>query len=265
MKDGRSYPPRPTSPPPGRINGGIGCDANERRSPGATAGGATAPDRTAPDTTAAARAGRARSAIRGLYAITPDETDTAALVRGVGVTLGAGTRLLQYRNKRADAALRSAQLRALMPLCRQFECTLVVNDDWQAAIDLGIGAVHIGGEDGDAAAVRAALGPEVLLGISCYASLERARAVAPYADYLAFGSVFPSSTKPQAVSAALGLLGEARQLGKPVVAIGGIDAVNARRVIEAGADAVAVISAVFGAGDVAAATDGLRRAVALPD
>lgn len=244
MKDGRSYPPRPTSLPAGRISGGMGRDAHDQRSPEATE---------------ADRAARARRVIRGLYAITPDEADTAKLVGMVESTLSAGTRLLQYRNKTADAALRREQLRALLPLCERHDCTLVVNDDWQVAIELGIGAVHIGGDDGDAAAVREAVGPDVIVGVSCYASLERAAAVAPYADYLAFGSVFPSGTKPKAVSAALELLAKARQHGKPVVAIGGIDAGNARRVIEAGADAVAVISAVFAAEDVQMATRDLAH------
>ena len=222
--------------------------------------GREAHDQRSPDATEADRAARARRVIRGLYAITPDEADTAKLVGMVEATLGAGTRLLQYRNKVADATLRREQLRELMPLCERYGCTLVVNDDWRAAIELGIGAVHIGGDDGDAAAVREAVGPDVILGVSCYASLERAEAVAPYADYLAFGSVFPSSTKPQAVSAALGLLGEAkRRSGMPVVAIGGIDADNAPRAIEAGASAVAVISAVFSARDVRAATLDLLR------
>jgi thiamine-phosphate pyrophosphorylase len=242
MKDRRSYPSRPTSLPAGRINGGIRRDASNQRSQ---------------DTTNEDKAARVRRVIRGLYAITPDEADTAALVRMVESTLSAGTRLLQYRNKTADAALRREQLRALAPLCERYGCTLVVNDDWQAAIELGIRAVHIGGEDGDAAAVREAVGPEVILGVSCYASLERAAAVAPYADYLAFGSVFPSSTKPQAVSAALGLLGEARRFGKPVVAIGGINARNVGQTMDRGADAVAVISAVFEAEDVAKATEAI--------
>jgi thiamine-phosphate pyrophosphorylase len=197
--------------------------------------------------------------IQGLYAITPDEADTGKLVGMVESTLGAGTRLLQYRNKAADPALRREQLRALVPLCERYGCTLVVNDDWEAASELGIGAVHIGGEDGDAAEVREAIGREVILGVSCYASLERAASVAQYADYLAFGSVFPSSTKPHAVSAALGLLCEARRFGKPVVAIGGIDAGNARAVVEAGADAVAVIGGVFGETSVAGATERLVR------
>ncbi len=222
--------------------------------------GRDAHDQRSPDATEADRAARARRVIRGLYAITPDEADTAKLVRMVESTLSAGTRLLQYRNKTADAVLRREQLRALVPLCERYGCTLVVNDDWRAAIELGIGAVHIGGDDGDVAEVRGAVGPEVILGVSCYASLERAEAVAPYADYLAFGSMFPSGTKPHAVSASLELLGEAaRRFELPVVAIGGIDSQNSRLVIEAGADAVAVIYAVFGAKDIQRSTRDLAR------
>ena len=203
----------------------------------------------------------AQAVIRGLYAITPDVADTDWLIRAVEQTLAAGTRLLQYRNKAADRRLRWAQLQALKPLCGRHGCTLVVNDDWQAAVDLQIGAVHIGGDDGDAAAVRAALGPDAILGVSCYASLDRAREVLPYADYLAFGSVFASTTKPAAPSAALEVLRQARTLGMPVVAIGGINQANARQVLDAGADAIAVIGGVFGAESIARATTGLLRIV----
>ena len=203
----------------------------------------------------------ARELIRGLYAITPDEADTGALVRAVEQTLGAGTRLLQYRNKKAGPLVRREQLRVLQPICAAFGCTLVVNDDWREAIDLGIGAVHIGGDDGNAAEVRAAIGPEVILGVSCYASLARAAESAPHADYLAFGSMFPSSTKPTAVSAAMGMLREARGLGKPLVAIGGINRDNARLALDAGADAIAVISGVFGEASVAEATAALLKII----
>src|SRR5690606_1366343 len=132
----------------------------------------------------------------------PDREDTAALVEAVEATLSAGTRLLQYRNKAASLGKKREQLGALMPLCGRYGCTLVVNDDWRLAVELGIDAVHVGSEDGDVQAVRAAVGDGVILGVSCYADLGRARELAGWADYLAFGSVFPSSTKPRAVSAA---------------------------------------------------------------
>ena len=204
---------------------------------------------------------RARQVIRGLYAITPDWDDTEALARAVEASLGAGTRLLQYRNKPASPGKKREQLLALMPPCERHYCTLVVNDDWRLALDLGLDAVHIGSDDGEARLVRDAVGPEVILGVSCYGDLARARALAPYADYLAFGSVFASSTKPAAVAAALEVLQEARALGRPVVAIGGIDAANAGQVLAAGADAVAVIRGVFGGESVARATSALLRVV----
>lgn len=197
---------------------------------------------------------RARDLIRGLYAITPDEADTGVLLNAVEQTLGAGTRLLQYRNKRASRALRRTQLQALKTLCDRHGCILVVNDEWQLAIELRLDAVHIGAEDGDAAAVRAAVGPGIILGVSCYASLDRAAQVAPYADYLAFGSVFPSTTKPGARSAALDLLRKARALQRPIVAIGGINPSNAWQVLRSGADAIAVIDGVFGADSISEST-----------
>ena len=207
-------------------------------------------------------ASRAQRVIRGLYAITPDWADTALLVDAVAASLGAGTRLLQYRNKLASLEKKRDQLQSLIPICERHGCTLVVNDEWRLAIELGIGAVHIGGDDGDVQAVRAAVGPDVILGVSCYADLARARELAPYADYLAFGSVFASSTKPNAASAALAILAPARSLGVPVVAIGGITQANAKEVLDAGADAIAVINGVFGGEAVAEATGELMRIVA---
>lgn len=205
---------------------------------------------------------RARRVIRGLYAITPDWDDTDALVAAVQATLGAGTRLLQYRNKAASTSHQREQLLALKPLCERYGCILVVNDDWRLALELGIDAVHIGGDDGDAQVVRDSVGPDVILGVSCYADLGRARTMAPYADYLAFGSMFVSLTKPGAVAAPLGVLGEARALGTLVVAIGGINVGNAGQVLAAGADAVAVIGGVFGGGKVAEQTSALLQAIA---
>ena len=201
----------------------------------------------------ATKPARGAALIRGVYAVTPDDDDTARLADRVESCLAAGVRLLQYRHKSADAGLRRRQLEALVPRCERHGCLLVVNDDWALASAMGLGAVHLGADDGDAARVRAALGPDALIGVSCYASLERARDNAPCADYLAFGSVFASPTKPQAPGAALAVLGAARALGRPVVAIGGITATNAADAIRAGADAVAVISALFSAPDPGAA------------
>ena len=140
---------------------------------------------------------------------------------------------------------------------------LIVNDDIGLAAASGAAGVHLGEGDASIDEARARLGPRAMVGVSCYDSLARARQFAAAgADYLAFGAFFPSPTKPDARVATPQLLREAKALGLPVVAIGGITHDNASLLIEAGADAVAVISALFGAPDVRAAA---RRLSALFD
>ena len=194
--------------------------------------------------------------LRGLYAITPDEADSARLASRVRAALEAsepaGWAALQYRNKAAGPALRLEQARLLGALARARGVPFIVNDDLELAISTGADGVHLGRNDGDLASARRRL-PGKLLGVSCYDSLAAARvAVAAGADYVAFGSVFASATKPAAVRAPLALFREARALGVPVVAIGGIRLENAAEVLQAGADALAVISDLFDASDVAA-------------
>jgi len=191
--------------------------------------------------------------LRGLYAITPDELDTGELVRKVRLALAGGARMVQYRNKPADAMLRREQGAALLALCRAAGVPLVVNDDADLAVSLDADGLHLGREDLSVAAARTRLGKDKLLGASCYDRLDLAvRARSAGADYVAFGSAFPSTTKPGATRAPLSLLREATaRLTCPIVAIGGITIENAPTVIEAGADAVAVISALFDAPDVA--------------
>jgi thiamine-phosphate pyrophosphorylase len=198
---------------------------------------------------------------RGLYAITPDEADTARLTALVRAALEGGAATVQYRNKTAPAALRREQTNALVALCRTYSAPLVVNDDLDLALSAGADGVHLGGDDGDLAAARGRLGHERLLGASCYDRLELAVAAAQQgADYIAFGSVFPSPTKPDAVRAALALFGAARRtIGLPLVAIGGITVENAAAVIDAGADAIAVISALFDAPDITARARAFQR------
>lgn len=189
----------------------------------------------------------------GLYALTPDEPETSVLVAKVRAAIAGGATAVQYRNKPADPARRREQAGALVALCRATGVPLVVNDDLELALGVEAAGVHLGRDDGDLAPARQRLGPARLLGASCYDRLELAeRAVAAGADYVAFGSMFASATKPAAVRAPLALLGAARRLGVPVVAIGGITLENAPEAIAAGADALAVITALFDAGDIAA-------------
>jgi thiamine-phosphate pyrophosphorylase len=191
--------------------------------------------------------GARTAGIAGLYAVTPDIADTGLLVRKVDAAIRGGATVVQYRNKRADAALRLAQASALARLPAMRDAWLIVNDDAAVAAAVGADGVHLGEGDAEIDAARAIVGRDRVIGISCYDDVTRARvAVAAGADYVAFGSFFASTTKPAARRADRALLASARALGVPVVAIGGITAANARALFEAGADAVAVIADVFG-------------------
>ncbi len=195
------------------------------------------------------------TAISGLYAVTPDEHDTQLLVKRVEAALAGGVRFLQYRNKIADAALRHSQAVALHDLCKARGAALIINDCVELARDIGAAGVHVGEDDAAIAHARTLLGSGTLIGASCYNDLGRAHfAKAQGADYVAFGSFFASTVKPDARRAPLALLSEARrQIKLPVVAIGGITLTNAPQLVAAGADALAVISALFSAPDVQAA------------
>lgn len=188
--------------------------------------------------------------LSGVYAIT-SAWPTPELLARAEALLGAGVRILQYRDKSDDAPRRRYEAEALSALCRRFGALFIVNDDPQLAAQCGADGVHLGRGDTALAAAREALGPGAIIGVSCYDDLARARtAVAGGADYVAFGSVFPSTTKPYAPAASLELLGQARrELGVPVVAIGGIDAHRIKAVLSAGANAAAVLSALFDAPD----------------
>jgi thiamine-phosphate pyrophosphorylase len=215
----------------------------------------------ATDDSGALRRARVRR-LAGLYAVTPDLADTADLVARVEAAVTGGACAIQYRNKTADPALARAQAAALARVHAARGALYFVNDDPELAAAIGADGVHVGEDDGAIAAARAIVGPDRLVGASCYDDIDRARAaVAAGADYVAFGSFFASGVKPNARRAELSLLRDAASLGVPVVAIGGIDADNAADLFAAGADAVAVISAVFATGDVADATEALMKVV----
>jgi len=193
-----------------------------------------------------------RLVISGLYAITPDSTDTADLLRRTRLALAGGARMLQYRNKAADQTLRLKQAAALRELTREFAVPFIVNDDAQLAFQVEADGVHLGATDGELKLARQLLGSNKIIGISCYNCMSLAReAVEAGADYIAFGAFFPSTVKPAAVTAEVEILRQARdELNVPLVAIGGITAQNAPILIAAGARALAVISAVYNADDV---------------
>jgi thiamine-phosphate pyrophosphorylase len=195
---------------------------------------------------------------RGLYLITPDEPDSARLLARTRPLLEHAS-LLQYRNKRADVALRRVQAAALLEACRAAGVPLIVNDDVALAAELGADGVHLGEHDGALDDVRQLLGRRALLGVSCYDEPARAELAARHgADYVAFGAFFPSPTKPDARHAAPALLRATSGLGLPRVAIGGITPDNAAQLVAAGADLVAVISGVFDAPDPVAAAHAIQ-------
>ena len=198
--------------------------------------------------------------ISGLYAIT-DETllPDAYLPAGVAKALQGGARLVQYRDKSGDVAKRRRQAAALQEVCRAHGRPLIINDDVALAVQVAAAGVHLGRDDFSVAQARAVLGRDALIGVSCYNELERAAsAVRQGADYVAFGRVYPSATKPGEIYADLDLIRRAAiELPCPVVAIGGITAANAAPVIAAGASAVAVIGDLFGAADIAAAASAI--------
>lgn len=205
------------------------------------------------------------SALRasGLYAITG-----AAACRGDGLlaaveaAIRGGAGVVQYRDKTQEHARRRREALALAELCREREVVFLVNDDVELARRSGAHGVHVGRDDASLEAAREHLGPEAIIGVSCYADTERALAAqAAGADYVAFGSFHASPTKPDAVRADLSLLRRIRaQLHVPIVAIGGIDADNAADLAAAGADLIAVITALFDAPDIAAAARRLGMA-----
>jgi len=190
--------------------------------------------------------------ISGLYAITPDEQDTAELMRKVRLALRGGARVLQYRNKAADMAARLEQAGALRELSHEFGVPLIINDDVVLAKFIDADGVHLGSADGSLTSAREALGSGKLIGMSCYNRMALAHeAVNLGADYVAFGSFFASAVKPDAAVATPDLLRQARgEIVLPLVAIGGITMLNGSQLLDAGADALAVISALFGAKDI---------------
>ena len=201
-----------------------------------------------------------RDRLRGLYAVTPEVPDAGQLAARVAECIAGGAALVQYRAKAASGTARLVQARALAELCRAAGVPLIVNDSIELAAAVQADGVHLGREDATVREARIAL-PHALIGVSCYADPERARAAArDGADYVAIGSVFPSGSKPGAVRAPLDALARARDVsGLPVAAIGGITADNAEAVVAAGADMIAVIAALFDAPDVRQAAQRLSR------
>lgn len=188
----------------------------------------------------------------GLYAITPDHIEKEILLARVEAALKGGARIVQYRDKKRDAGQQAEIANALCILCHRYDAYFIVNDCLPLALAVNADGVHLGGDDGDLHAARQILGPDKLLGASCYANFELARtAAAAGANYIAFGAVYPSPTKPQAARAPLSLFTRCRaELNIPACAIGGITLGNTPELVAVGASLIAVITDLFESADI---------------
>lgn len=208
---------------------------------------------------------------RGLYGVTPEWDDIDRLIAAVELAARGGMVALQWRRKIANPQDGLTQAHRMRQCCHALKIPFIVNDDWRLATMVDADGVHLGRDDGSIAQARMALGPDKLIGYSCYDDLDLAQqAIDAGADYVAFGSVYPSPIKPDAVRASLDIIRAGRELvtratapvtgdGRvAVVAIGGITPDNAAAVIEAGADSIALISGLFEAANIYAAAADCR-------
>ncbi len=199
--------------------------------------------------------------LAGVYLLTPD-TDDADFGRVLAIVeqaLQAGVRVIQYREKKAAIAVQFSRSERLRRLTRRADALLIINDSVEVAAHCEADGVHLGRADGEVFAARQRLGHR-LVGVSCYNEVGSAQAaIAASADAIAFGSIYPSATKPDAVRAPLALVTQARATWPQcrTVAIGGINASNVANVAAAGAHAAAVLDAVFAARDPAQAASEL--------
>jgi thiamine-phosphate pyrophosphorylase len=182
----------------------------------------------------------------GLYAITQCENKTAdRIVDEVAAAIRGGAVVVQYRDKNPADGLSLAE--ELLNTCHRHNVPLLINDNVDLAVSVGADGVHLGKDDGDISDARKRLGPDAIIGVSCYDFVEKAIAAqAQGASYVAFGRFFPSSSKPLAAPAHIATLQKARQsLTIPIVAIGGILPENGGQLLAAGADLLAVIGGLF--------------------
>jgi len=200
--------------------------------------------------------------LRGLYAITdshliPEVSFDDYITR----VLRGGARIIQYRDKSNDTEKRLSQARVLRGLCNQYGALLIINDDIELAVNSYADGVHLGQGDAELSDARNQLGNNAIIGLSCYDQLESAiTAEKQGADYVAFGAVYSSPTKPDAATVSLDTLRNAKsKLSIPVCAIGGINSQNAGTVVSTGVDMIAVISDLFAHDDIQARSKALSK------
>ncbi|MGY6559322.1 MAG: thiamine phosphate synthase [Nitritalea sp.] len=188
--------------------------------------------------------------LKGIYVITDEVlTPKSSLRAQVEESLEAGATVVQLRDKSSTDAELRAVAEDLQELCRRHQATFIINDRVELAQKIGADGVHIGYHDLSIREARALLGPDKIIGISCYGDLDRAeKGIEAGADYVAFGAFFPSPTKPKADVVDKSIIAEAKKRFQvPVCVIGGITKENITELAPFGADLYATVSAVFGA------------------
>lgn len=187
-------------------------------------------------------------ALRGLYIVTPDWDDTAMMLDATAKALDGGAAIVQYRHKTAGPALRLEQAGALKALCKRYDVPFIVNDYVDLCLELDADGIHVGGMDESVASVRAKVGPDKIVGASCYGDMELVRkAVKEGATYVAFGGFYPSRVKKYPVTTPASIIADAKKEWPdlPSCAIGGITVENAVPLVEQGVDMISVISSVY--------------------
>lgn len=187
------------------------------------------------------------------------------LLKKVERALTAGVNMLQLRGHQLSAAELYRLAFVLHPICRQSSSLLIVNDRIDVGLAIGADGFQLGARSLPLAIGRHLVGEEHLLGVSIHSCAEAQEAVASGADFLLAGTIFPSRSHPGEPTAGCDLLRSIKQRcpAHPLLAIGGITTANAHQVIEAGADGIAVISAILDAPDIEQAVSDLKRVIHL--
>lgn len=191
--------------------------------------------------------------LSGLYVIT-DKTliPRDSFIKTIEKTLIGGAKIVQLREKDTPEEEIIRLGKGLHEITRKYGVPLIINDSPLLAKEIGADGVHLGDDDSPIAEARKLLGSEAIIGVSCYGKIERGlQAEKAGAHYVAFGTPFFTPTKPERKPTQFEVLREAkRKITRiPIFAIGGINAENARSVLETGVDGIAVITSVFGSSD----------------
>ena len=195
----------------------------------------------------------AKKQLKGLYAITDEYLiDEHDFTQSIEYALQGGSKIIQYRDKSNHPHKKLQQANALRSLCDQYHALLIINDDIALSRAVNADGVHLGKDDTTIATARQQLGDNAIIGISCYNDINMAiEAEKNHADYVAFGAMFSSPTKPEASNTSPEIISQARKvINIPICAIGGITRKNIVQVTQNGADMAAVISDLFSGDDI---------------